>query len=529
MPVVADISRGAAANAELWRPLRNAIAGGGNYLTRHKNDSTTEAALEAYNANAASTAPVASLFANGLAGTKTLEALNSGITLRSPNSSHSMAMTNSGFAFTGTVTINGSTISDTLPVYNVANYGLVKNLAASAAANTTALQTLFTTVATAGGGIIFFPPGTWYLNPCTFNHGLTSTKVGIWMQGVYGSSAIYFNQAAGPFFQFATTSISPIQRCGMRDLIISHNVIPTSGATVKLGQYVNGFTFDNVGMLDSGAGLAPLIGVEAVGGFTMDACKVECRNDTAVLAAGGLVPIGILFNPSAANASGFHLTGGTDISGCSTRGYGVYILNTGTIVDTPVISDRSIIKDWDIGFRVVGNTGAVLNGTIADSYFDGCQTANVYVNPGAGGSFGAFTFDNVWCSLTPSAGGQYGMIFDGSTGTVSSVDINGCTFKEFNRDAINFGDSCSSIRIIGNTLIGDQTDATYVGIRIGNCANVQVTNNRVDMRSGSGANSITVSASATPRLVMGNLSRGVDISASGATSANLVTNNVYAA
>lgn len=179
-----------------------------------------------------------------------------------------------------------------LGIYPVVYHGITTGGSGSAAANTTALQALWST-ACAAGGTIFWPKGTFPLNAIALDHNL-GFNAPVNMIGSGGTTVIHLYGTTGPFLNFATNAASGLARCILRDLRIQHAEVPTAGATIQFG-YVSQMLLQNVRIPNAGDGKGSIMSVRLTktGLVTFRDCKFETRTDITQLSYDNLTPIGL--------------------------------------------------------------------------------------------------------------------------------------------------------------------------------------------------------------------------------------------
>lgn len=516
MPVLPAIATRAAAKAATWAPMRNLLAGAAAYYTRHYNDQAAEPALELWQTNATSTAPVFwSRYA--AAGVKGIEHLVNGISLRSPNGSNLLQVTNTAIAMTGTVTIGGVAVGGGVTVYNVllnsfgAGYQLVTGTnSTNAAANSAALEALWTAVAGAGGGVIYVPPGQFPLEAnTTLDHGLGySTSVSL--AGAGPQSLLKFYGTTGPYLNIATGAASALARTYIRDLSIYHGSIPTSGATIQLGS-VQQFEFRGVKMPNSGSGYGAINCVAlsgAASGISFRDCKFETRNDLATLVSGGLTPYGLVVGNT--SASGGLYMENTEWSGVYTgtgtgRGTGIRFVNS-ALWDTVWIGPGTLIKDWQYGIdKPGGPVGGIANVTLAACHIDGCASTGVRLVPTTGGC-ATWLFEGVWI-----AGDDYDVQANTSNGgTLATLTFNGGYYTNATVRALDLA-GVTNLEINGGTYLTSVNGGGDAGIYIdAGCTNVVAKPAIVTVSSGAAA-SVLIEGSVDPAILEPGIVRGKDV------------------
>jgi len=443
-------------------------------------------------------------------------------------------VSNSGVAVTGTFTVNGATVGAGLTVYNVLDNNVTEGTGTTyAGANTTALQTLWTTAATAGGGIIYFPPGDYSFNATTLNHaqGTGATKA-ITIRGAGGSSIVKFYGSTGPYLTIASTASSPVAQCGLEDLYINHGQYPSSGATIVLG-YTSRYHIRNVSMT----------GNEAFIGLSLTAsASVHVQNST-ITVQNVANAVCVDFTQSLPTG-GVQFTG-CDISGDSSATTGAWVtrgirFNNSAIVDTVVLNGTSV-KDHLYGIVSAANVGDVANFQMNGGFLDQ-SNYNVVVNPTSTGTSAALTaayygwfFGNVWMSAET----QNVSLATTNGGTLSGFSFVGGYMTNATQGAIKATKACDVVRVMGVQIAaGTTNNASYAGVEFEadsgtSPSNVAVTGCYIATGTTAAA-CIKTSSGATPILFANNILRGSadadGIVDGGATSASrVITANAYLA
>lgn len=411
-------------------------------------------------------------------------------------------VSNSGVAITGTFTVSGQTVGAGIRVYNVRDYGIAEGTdSTSAAANTTALQSLWTTVATAGGGVIYFPPNStskfYPFNATTFNHNL-GYSVPVTLMGDPGASIIGLYGTSGPFFDFATTSTHAVSRCGIRDLRLEHKATPTAGATIRLN-YVDQFFLDGVKIPKATASLAALICLQltATANASLRHCKLETQS------TGAVTPITIDVANGTATGGALY-TYDTDISGYRGASTGIRFSNDGDL-DTIILGPGTSIKDHGTSLSKASGTGNVENLIATGVIFDETSSTNILIQPDTGADVATWMFDGAcWFSAD-----DYNFNMDeASGGTVTGIQIEGCYLTNADTNAVLVGTGVDQVYIRGNRIASTVAGAgDWVIDANGTSVDVIVSGNRIGAAAGA-AGLIRIAATVSPVYVGGNILRG---------------------
>lgn len=118
-----------------------------------------------------------------------------------------------------------------LPVYNVVDYGVVYNSTGAAGANNTAISSALSDIATAGGGVLYFPP----LGTCHISSVISfSSAYNLYVKGG-GRGETIINQITSDTGVFAITQYSRTSQFFISDVWLSHtgsNQSSTASAVV---------------------------------------------------------------------------------------------------------------------------------------------------------------------------------------------------------------------------------------------------------------------------------------------------------
>ncbi len=466
MPVLPAIATRAAAKAATWAPMRNLLAGAAAYYTRHYNASATEPALELWQTDATSTAPVFwSRYSS--AGTKGIEHLVNGISLRSPDGTNLLQVNNTAISMTGDVTIGGVAVGGGMTVYNVvlnsfgSGYQLVTgSTSASAASNTAALAALYAAVGAAGGGVIYFPPGTYPLNATTFDHGL-AYGVSISLQGAGRASILKFYGSSGPFMNFAPASGST-QRWYMRELLIQHDSVST-GACIYLSGSISKVVLQEVEIAAGGF----LVGVQSAHSTDLffEHCKINTRTDYSTMVSGALTPVALdLVNSATMGGVFLHQTElGCVGKGSNPAAYGTIMrFNNSGAVDTVVLGDGCHLIGGAVGILKNGNTGNVSNVLIGKAYITDTEICEK-VEPPSGVTAENWLHTGTWLDGRDTNV----LVSKSNSGTPTRFTYTGCYLTNATNWGFYFGPGVNVVSLTGNEVITSINTSGRSGIEIG--------------------------------------------------------------
>jgi hypothetical protein len=437
--------------------------------------------------------------------------------LKSADGTDYITVSNSGVAITGAFSINGQSVGAGLRVYNVLDHGIAGESTATstlAATNSTALAALWVTVATAGGGTIYFPPNStgqhYALNATTLNHALGYT-VSVNIQGGGYGTLLKFFGTTGPFLDVATASTSAVTLGYIRDLAIGHAAEVTSGSTIRFGQ-VSSYKIENVHILFSGSTLCAYSALTLGNGtlVCLNTKVINCfwtvtdtKSNAPIISLAGSVANGGLAIINSALEGG-STTGKSNIigilCGASALWDGIQIINSGIGKVKRGIS--------------VGNT-SVANVQITSSYLDSTGEHNILVTGTAGTTANTWQLSNVWMASDATH-----IELAASTGQAHNWLIDNCYLTNATASSIIASGGIKNL-IIRGCLAGATIGSAIPVWDIQAGENVIVANNIVT-GGGSASSSIAIAAGVDPVVLIGNLNRGVNDSFGGATDASRI-------
>ena len=447
----------------------------------------------------------------------------SGSRIQSNDGTEYLDVSNSGVAVTGTFTLNGSAINAGVSVYNVLDHGVTDGTGTTyAGANTTALQTLWTTTATAGGGVIYFPPGDYSFNATTLDHaqGTGATKA-ITLKGAGGSSIVKFYGSSGPYLTVASTASSPVAQCGIEDLYINHGQLPSSGATIRLG-YVSLYHMEDVHLQGNEAFIA--LQFIKSGNAHLRNCTFSVQNVANAVSVDFAQDVAT----GGVQMTSCNLSGPSGVAAASKLSRGIR-LNNSSLVDTVVLNNCTL---KDHLYCVVSGSGGA-NGDVANLQMNGgyldASAYNVVLDPAA--DYYGWWFTGVWCAAT------YNNVLLNLTngGSLSSIVFFGGYMTDATQGAVSVSGAVSNFQLHGVTVnAGTTNSGSYAGVEFfGAATNARVSDCSISTGT-SAAACIKTASAATPLLFSGNILRGSadadGIVDAGATSAaRVITGNAYAA
>lgn len=422
-------------------------------------------------------------------------------------------ISNSGVAVTGAFSINGQSVGAGVKVYNVLDYEIVAGTDNTYAANnTTKLATLWTTVANAGGGAIYFPAGQYAFNASTtLDHGVGSTIRGIGIMGDGQATRLNLYGTTGPWFSFATAVGSACQDGFVKDLAIWHKGVTASGATIRHGALSN-WAYENVYMVDSGGGLAPYYGIEIAGSVAQTNVWVRnCKFEETKIAC---------IRVANSGSSGGLFVTGSDLSGNGSTSFGIDFVNAGAWDTVEVIG--GLIKDHSVGIRKTAGAGLVSNVLIQGVKLDGNANYGIQVQPPTSSACTTWQILGCWIS----AGNRGVWVDETGGGTLAGVQVSDTYITGPDDGGIIIGAGVDETLITGNRINAAATNfSTTYGIDIGGASgtitDVIVMGNWIKV-GGSASGAMRISSAADPVTSAANQFRGVNDTFGGSTGTSRV-------
>lgn len=427
-------------------------------------------------------------------------------------------ISNSGVAVTGAFSINGQSVGAGVAVYNVLDYQIISGTDSTYAANnTTKLATLWTTVATAGGGVIYFPPGQYAFNASTvLDHGLNTTVRGMGIMGARQATKLNLYGTAGPWFSFATAVGSACQDGFFKDVAIWHKESTASGATIRHGALSN-WTYENIHMVDSGGGLAPYYGIEIAGSVAQTNIWVQdCKFEKTKIAC---------IRVANTSASGGLFIRRCDLSGNGSTSFGIDCVNSGAFDTIDVVS--SLLKDHSAAIRKVSGAGYVSNVSVGLCKLDGVANYGIQVQPPTSSACTTWQISDCWIAAE-----NRGIWMDETGGgSLTGVQISDTYITATINDGPNdggivIGAGVDQTIITNNRINAAATNfSTTYGIDIGGASgtitDVTVIGNWIKV-GGSASGAMRISSGADPVVSAGNTFRGVNDVFGGSTGTSRI-------
>lgn len=385
--------------------------------------------------------------------------------------------------------------------YVISDYGMTTGGVGVASANTLALQSLWRTVAAAGGGDVVIPPGVWPFTQTTLNHTVASTS-SVRLRGTDGAALMRFHGTTGPFLDIANGSTSALARCGISNLYLDHEDVPTAGATIRVTNVQN-FELDRVYMANRGGGVAPMVGLEVRGGSVwVRNSKLICREDSS---SARLLKFS---NASGTTVNFFAFDSAFEGAAYPSVAHGVDFSNGGLIDTVRFIGCD--LKDFDVVFKSGLATGSVANFQMIGGVIDGSNVC-VQFQPVTGATYSTLQFASVWMS-----GNTYNFqVNESNAGIVRNLSINGCYLTNATTRAIDINEGVSGVVIANNDIPSSVNGGGDAVIWIGGSSsypsNVMITGNRIQSGNTGAAASLLVATSVTPVVVVGNMSVKKDV------------------
>lgn len=388
-------------------------------------------------------------------------------TLKSKDGTRSVVVSDSSVAVTapsGTFTVNGQTVGAGYRVYNVLDHGIVTgSTSTNAAANTTALQTLWATLVGLGSGVIYFPPGTYPFNATSLTTA-TPGAIGVSVSiegGGKNATVLEFYGSTGPFLEFAPTSGS-LQRWHIKNLLIQHDSVST-GACLRFSGAISKVALTDV---EIGAG-GFLIGIQTAHATEMilDRCKINTRTDYSTMVSGALTPIALDVNNSSTLGGLYlhHTELGCVGKGSNPAAYGTILrLNNSGAVDTIVLGDGTHLIGGAVGILKNSGAGNVSNVLIGKAYITDTEVCE-QIEPPSGSSVENWIHTGTWLD------GRHTnvLVTKSNTGTPAQFTYTGCYLTNAEQWGMFFGPGVNVISLTGNEVMTSINTSGRSGIEIG--------------------------------------------------------------
>lgn len=368
------------------------------------------------------------------------------ITLQSADATRSLVISNSGVAITApsaSFSVNGQTFNRGVAVYNVLDHGIVTGTTSTnAAANTAALEALWTTVVTATTGVIYFPPGTYPFNATALTASTGGIGVSVSIEGSgRNSTVLEFYNTSGTSLQFAP-SAGTIQRWHMRGLLIQNDGEST-GACMSFSSSISKVNLVDIEIASAGwlTGISTAHATEMI----VERCKINTRTDYADLVTAGLTPVAFdVVNSSTMGGLYFHHTElGTIQKGSNPASRGIILrFNNSGAVDTVVIGEGCHLIGGDIGILKNSGAGNVSNVLIGAAFITDVDV-NVQCEPPASSTTENWQFVGTWMAAYE----QNVVVTESNGGTALHFGMASCYLTDATVSAVNFGPGVDGVAL----------------------------------------------------------------------------------
>lgn len=342
-----------------------------------------------------------------------------------------------------------------LPVFNVRTYGAQANCPTD---DTAAINSAVT--AAAGGGIVFFPTGTY----CVTNLAIIANN-NITIQGAGQQAAVIKTTSTTGDVLSISGSNGQVKNIGF-----DSSVTRTSGAFLKLSgnQIIVSNFFMN----------KPYIGVLIIGSINrVENGLIQNATSNSTSAGSG----GIQVNANTGDNYISHIT--TRMDSYSTSTYPTFGINYISGYELNVVESDILQAVW--GLLVTPSTGQQAIATsVVNTFFDNVISGGVHVQPSGSGSAQELEFTSTWAG--PIGGNGFSFVQTGSTiingihivncrsynytnrsgsgvyiqGTVGDTLVEGSTFGYTGKSFIaglNVAAGVSDFSFIGNSAMGNLT------------------------------------------------------------------------
>lgn len=302
------------------------------------------------------------------------------------------AATFQGFLQTGTGAVTRTWNAKVSEVFSVKDFGAVGDGSTN---DTSAIQAAINAAGTAGGGEVFFPPGTYLLNS-----GISWTYSNVHLVGAgQGATKIQANFATGNVISVGSSGTNPAT-CSIRRMSFRSNVVRTSGAGILFTQTYNGLIEDVAFDNDSPNNYYIDIQIDGyANNFINTLSRINCRGNNAyaaiVIGQNGSVVQDVFISDTvigghsfgiiAYNLSGLYMID-CDMIQCST-GFLSYPAAGQTCRGfylTSVLTDGCTGNGWQIYTN--GGEATIWVMTNCETNYNGTTTSHsgLVINPGSG-------------------------------------------------------------------------------------------------------------------------------------------------
>jgi hypothetical protein len=400
---------------------------------------------------------------------------------------------------------------------------VVLNATASASANVTALNTIFSTAP--AGTVIYFPPGVCYINA-----NLNAMTSNYTIYGCYGASYVTMiaAQTTGAWFTADASSANPTAFINMGF------ACGTSGFAVNCSGTNSVIEFGNT--------LQPVVAFCEFSGNGFTNVMFNCLDFTGTNSANGGVIIGCNFGAFNGTAMNFEQgQGSTSVQSCLIEGLNsVGRAVAGISIQTPasavnggsVLIDNCDVIGCSTNLLINAGTGSTLASVFVNNSFFDQALVNALSCTG-GGTIARCRFLGCWFTLSASAAASASCINVTTTG--SSIHA-GLIFEDcfiYETPVVTAGGAiginiaaCADFTIDGCQIAGWTTGVQITGNSTAGSTKAQVINNKIGPSGIVGANTTGIILAAGAAAYGSILIQNNDVSGNTTALTNNVTTNV---
>lgn len=328
-----------------------------------------------------------------------------------------------GYSPGGTGSVTTTVQAKLRQTVSVKDYGAVGD---GTTDDTTAIQNTISAVGAAGGGVVFFPTGTYKISS-----KLTINNNAVFLQGSGRRASILAPTAMSTDHILFTA----VQQGGLSDMAIVPSGVQTGATNASIRTYdSHNIVLDNFWIYD------------------------KCQ--TGVICDGGA-------NQFLVTISNF------EIALCAS--YGIQV-GTATGYAQDITISNGLIASCYNGILLINCSGVYANNVDALT----CTGAGVATYPPTGKNIAACFFNEVLCDASPAG---YGFAFVDNGGKIGDINIVNCWAATNYLSGVICGTNCNGILISSSRFINNQQH----GIFLQGGANYTITGNQIGMNSMQGS------------------------------------------
>jgi hypothetical protein len=315
------------------------------------------------------------------------------------------------------------------PPLNVLRYGAVINSISSAGTTTTAIQNAINVAIAGGGGVVYLPPGKYYVNSALMltGHGGAAAN-GVTIQGAGQNSTAITMTVANQTGIMIGNAGTICLNCFIQDLTVEGSISMTGGSAIR---FMNG---GNCGVANVrfGYNLYWAISLDAAGPLTVNDTQEQggysyyvsnCEINACVI---GIV-LGQTHFVQDVFLNGLVIDGATGQAINLISASGVYLSQVST-------------ANCGIGIQTSPPSGMNVNAVFCDQVLSDTTVGSAWNITTNGGQVVEFMMTDCWgCGAGKASGGSiaaHGVSIDQGSGTINGIKISGGVFHNNNAAGI---------------------------------------------------------------------------------------------